>query len=58
MHVALVVKAEMTRPGETPSRRRDDSVKIDLKEIGLEGVDWTSEWRTVVNTVMKMRGIS
>ena len=56
--MALVVKAEITRPGETPSRRRDDSVKIDLKEIGLEGVDWTSEWRTVVNTVMKMRGIS
>jgi hypothetical protein len=49
-----------------PRRRRDDNIKMHLREIGLEGVDWINlardrDWRrTVVNTVVfhKRRGNS
>jgi hypothetical protein len=36
----------------------DDNIKIDLREKGLEGVDWIhltqdrDQWRAFVNTVM------
>jgi hypothetical protein len=38
-----------------------DNIKIDLKEIGWDGVDWLDlvqdrdQWRALVNTVMKLR---
>jgi hypothetical protein len=38
-----------------------DNIKIDLREIGWDGVDWidlaqdTDRWRALVNTVMKIR---
>jgi hypothetical protein len=37
-----------------------DNIKIDLREIGWEGVDWVDlaqdkdQWRTLVNTVMNL----
>jgi hypothetical protein len=42
-------------------RRWEDNIKMDLREIGLEGVDWiqltqdNDQWRAVVNTVMNLR---
>jgi hypothetical protein len=42
-------------------RRWVDNVKIDLTEIGWEGVDWMhmaqdrDQWRAVVNTVLNLR---
>jgi hypothetical protein len=45
-----------------PELRWENNIKIHLKEIGCEGVDWihmaqdTDHWRAVVNTVMK-RGV-
>jgi hypothetical protein len=39
-------------------RRWVDNIKIDLKEIGWDGVDWIDQvqdrdqWRALVNTVM------
>jgi hypothetical protein len=39
----------------------EDNIKIDLKEIGWEGVDWMhltqdrDQWRNLVNTVMNLR---
>jgi hypothetical protein len=38
-----------------------DNIKMDLGEIGLDGMDWIDlvqdrdKWRAIVNTVMKMR---
>jgi hypothetical protein len=39
-----------------------DNIKIDLTEIGCNGMDWidlaqdTDQWRALVNTVMRLRG--
>jgi hypothetical protein len=44
-----------------PRRRCVDNIKIDLREIGWEGVDWIDmaqdrdEWRALVNTVLNIR---
>jgi len=41
-------------------RRREDNIKLDLKELRCQGVDWIDltrdgvKWRAVVNTVMKL----
>jgi hypothetical protein len=38
-----------------------DNIKIDLREIGCDGMDWIdlaqdrNKWRAVVNTVMNLR---
>jgi hypothetical protein len=38
-----------------------DNIKIDLREIGWDGVDWIDlaqdrdQWRAFVNTVMNLR---
>jgi hypothetical protein len=54
----LVGKPEWKRPLERPRRRGVDNIKIDLKEIGLDGTDFidlardTDRWRALVNTVM------
>jgi hypothetical protein len=36
----LVGKPEGERPLGRPRRRREDGIRMDLKEIGLRGVDW------------------
>jgi hypothetical protein len=39
----------------------DDNIKMDLKEIGIYGVNWIKlaqdrvQWRACVNTVMNLR---
>jgi hypothetical protein len=49
------------RPVRKTTRRIEDNIKIDLKEIGLEGVHWIhmaqdrDRWRAVVNTVINLR---
>jgi hypothetical protein len=41
--------------------RSDDNIKIDLKEIESEDVDWMhlagdrDQWRDLVNTIMNLR---
>jgi hypothetical protein len=38
-----------------------DNIKTNLREIGLDGIDWTDlaqdrdQWRALVNTVMNLR---
>jgi hypothetical protein len=44
-------KAQSKRPILRPKRRCENDIKVGLKEIGCEGVDW---WRTLVNTVMNL----
>jgi hypothetical protein len=41
--------------------RREGNIRMDLREIGLEGVDWMhlaqdrDQWWAVVNTVMNLQ---
>jgi hypothetical protein len=57
----LVGKPEGKRPMGRPRRRWVDNIKIDLGEIGYDGVDWIDlaqdrdQWRALVNTVMNLR---
>jgi hypothetical protein len=37
---ALVGKPKGRRPLERPRRRWEDNIKIDLREVGWEDVDW------------------
>jgi hypothetical protein len=40
----LVGKPEGNRPLGRPRRRWVDNIKMDLREIGWDGVDWGSNW--------------
>jgi hypothetical protein len=57
----LVGKSEGKRPLGRPRRRWDDVIRMDLREIGLAGVDWIrlsqdrDRWRAVVSAVMNLR---
>jgi hypothetical protein len=57
----LVGKPERKRPLGRPRRRWVDNIKMDLRVIGWDGMDWINqaqdrdEWRTLVNTVMNLR---
>jgi hypothetical protein len=37
----LVGKPEVKRPLGRPRRRLEDNIKMDLQEVGCEGMDWT-----------------
>jgi hypothetical protein len=58
---ALVRKPEGRRPLEKPRRRWEDNIKMDLREVGWEGIDWINlaqdrdRWRALVNAVMNLR---
>jgi hypothetical protein len=47
--------------GNRPRRRWMDNIKMDLREIGWDGMDWIDlaqdgdQWRALVNTVMNLR---
>jgi hypothetical protein len=57
----LVGKPEGERPLGRPRRRWVDNIKMDLREIGLDGMDWIDlaedrdQWKALVNTVMNLR---
>jgi hypothetical protein len=57
----LVRKSEGRRPLGKPRRKWVDSIKIDILEIGLGGVDWIGlaqdryRWGALVNAVMNLR---
>jgi hypothetical protein len=56
----LVTEPEGKRPLGRPRHRWEDYTKMDLREIGWEGVDWLhlaqdgDKWRAVVNVVMNL----
>jgi hypothetical protein len=56
-----VGKPEGRRPLERPRCRWVDNIKMGLKEIGWDGVDFTDmaqdrdQWRALVNTVLNLR---
>jgi hypothetical protein len=57
----LVGKAEGKRPLGKPKLRWLDNLKMDLREIGWDGVNWMymaqdrDQWRALVNTVLNLR---
>jgi hypothetical protein len=60
-YMILVGKPEGKRPLKRPRRRWVDNIKIDLREIEWNGVDWIylvqnrDQWRVLVNAVMNLR---
>jgi hypothetical protein len=57
----LVGKPEGKRSLGRPRRRWVDNIKMDLREIGWDGMDWIElahdreQWGALVNTVMNLR---
>jgi hypothetical protein len=57
----LVGRLEGKRPLEIHRCRWEDNIKMDLREIGIDGANWIQlaqnrvQWRAFVNTVMKLR---
>jgi hypothetical protein len=64
VYKVLVGKPEGKRPLGRPRRRWEDWIRMDLREIGLGGVDWIrlvqdrDRWRAVVSAVMNLRVLS
>jgi hypothetical protein len=61
VYMVLVGKPEGKRPLGRPRRRWEDGIRIDLRDIGLGGVDWIrlaqdrDRWWAVVSAVMNLR---
>jgi len=57
----LVRKPERKKPLERSRRRWEDNLRIDLMEIGWEGMNWIhlaqdrDQWRVIVNTLMSLQ---
>jgi hypothetical protein len=57
----LVGRAEGKRPLGRPRRRWEYNIKMDLRETGIDGANWTQlaqdriQWRAFVSTVMNLR---
>jgi hypothetical protein len=57
----LVGEPEGKRPLGRPTRRWVDIIKMDLREIGWDDLDWIDmaqdkdTWRALVNTVLNLR---
>ena len=49
------------RPLERPTRRWEDNIKMDLREVGCGSMDWIElaqdreRWRALVNALMNLR---
>jgi len=57
----LVGKLEGKRPLGRPRLRWEDNIKMDLQEVGCEGMDWIDlaqnrDSEGLLNAVMKLRG--
>jgi hypothetical protein len=56
-----VGRPEGKRPLDRPRHTWDDNIKLDLREIGIDGANWIQlaqdrvQWRSFVNTLMNLR---
>jgi hypothetical protein len=56
-----VGRPEGKRPLGRPRRRWENNIKLDLREIGIDGANWIQlaqdrfQWRACVNMVMNLR---
>jgi hypothetical protein len=61
VHGVLVGRPERKRPLVRPRHRREDNIKMDLREIGIDGANWIQlaqdrvQWRACMNMVMNLR---
>ena len=61
VHKVLMGKPEGKRPLGRPTLRWEDSIKMDLQEVGRSCGDWmelaqdSDRWRALVSTVMDLR---
>ena len=62
LYRVLVGKPERMKPLVRPRRRWEgDNIKMDLQEVGCEGMDWIElaqdrdRWWALVNAVMNLR---
>jgi hypothetical protein len=61
MESCLVGRPEGKRPLGKPRCRWENNIKLDLREIGIDGANWIQlaqdrvQWRAFVNTVMNIR---
>jgi hypothetical protein len=57
----LVGRTEEKRPTGKAKRRWEDNINMDLREMGIDGVNWIRlaqyrlRWRAFVNTVINLR---
>jgi hypothetical protein len=57
----LVGRPERKRPLGRPRRRLESNIKMDLREIGMDGANWVQlaqdkvHWRAFVSTVVNLR---
>jgi hypothetical protein len=57
----LVGRSEGQRPLGRPRHRWEDNIKMDLREIVIDGANWIRlaldrvQWRAFVNTVINLR---
>jgi hypothetical protein len=57
----FVGKPEGKKPLGRPRRRLVDNIKVDLREIGWDDINWIDlaqdrdQWRALVNTIMNLR---
>jgi hypothetical protein len=57
----LIGRSESKTPLGRPRRRWEDNIKLDLREIGIDGANWIQlsqdriQWQVFVNTVMNLR---
>jgi hypothetical protein len=60
-YMILVGRPEGKMPLEGHRRMWENNIKIDLRGIGLDGIDWIDlaqdrdQWRALVNTMMNFR---
>jgi hypothetical protein len=59
-----VGKSEGKKPPGRPRRRWADNIKMELREIAWDGMDWIDlvqdmdHWRALVNTVMNLQNLN
>jgi hypothetical protein len=57
----FVGRPEGKRPLGRPRCRWEDNIKLDLREMGIDGANWIQmaqdrvQWQAFVNTVMNLR---
>ena len=61
MYRVFVGKHEGKRPLGRSRHRWEDNIKMDLQEVGCEGMDWIDlaqdgdRWQALVNAVLNLR---
>jgi hypothetical protein len=61
VYIVLAERSEGKKPLERPRRGWKDNIKLDLREIGIDGAKWIQlaqdsvQWRAFVNAVISLR---